>query len=336
MKLTGLQLLGPASEETLDSIWIIPPEVTATQLRDALHFINQAEFSPPTFEEGSSAEQQLKRKTVPRKKANFDDEDADEGDGLDDFLDDEQLFPAGGPTAMKAIDEVKKPKKSRRRNNSEEPSDAVREERARKRREREREKALKIKSALYVKEGDDDFDSDADEEFFARERAIKARAEQVAKSAASGFNRDDEAATAAASKKRKSGVMLAVSSDEDDADDDDADEADDLDFARRLMSSQEGDGESQTDDTPVDVSDGEGRKRRRLSAEKEDDEDLQDADGELNGTATAGYVDVASKIAPGSQSETANEEEDAVPTSTARRARVRGGFVIDSDDDDDD
>ena len=85
MNLAGLQLLGPASEESPDSIWVIPPEVTATQIKDTLHFINQAEFSPPTFEDGSSAEQQLKRKTAPRKKANFDDDDANEEDGLDGF-----------------------------------------------------------------------------------------------------------------------------------------------------------------------------------------------------------------------------------------------------------
>ncbi len=68
LNLAGARLLGPAAEETPESVWIIPSDVTANQLKDALHYINQAEFNPPTFEDGTSAEQQLKRKTAARKK----------------------------------------------------------------------------------------------------------------------------------------------------------------------------------------------------------------------------------------------------------------------------
>lgn len=313
LNLAGARLLGPASEETPESVWVIPAEVTADQIKDTLHFINQAEFSPPTFEDGTSAEQQLKRKTALRKKAAFDDDNADDEDTLDDFLDDGGLFPVGGPTARKAIDELKKPKKSRRkvRSASQEIDDEEREERARKRREKEREKALKIKSALYVKDGDDDFDSDEDDEFFARERAIKARAEQAAKSAVHGFADQDSTATRRAASKRKSEALLDNSSDEDD-------EVDDLNFAQRILSSQSAADASETDDTAVEGSEPERSKRRRLSAET-DDEEM----GEANGDGTNGAAAAASDA----------EVEEAAPTSTARRARVRGGFVIDSDDD---
>jgi replication fork protection complex subunit Tof1/Swi1 len=310
MTVAGFQRPEPVSEETVESTWIIPENVTANHLKDTLHFINQAEFNPPTFNEGEAAENQLKRKTVPRRKAAFDDDD----DGLDGMeLDDDILFPAGGPTTRKAIDGEKRKKKTlrRRKKNSDdaeqnELDDEALEEKARKRRDKEREKALRIKSALYVKEGDDEFDSDEDEEFFARERALAARAEQVAKSAG-GL-----AEQLVAPKKRKSEVLLAESDDEED---DDA-----ASLARRVLSSPDAASESETDDTPVDVSDGEGRKRRRVSV---DSNDVIVSDGN--------DLEKMAPEAPSQTRENDDEEEDA-PVLT-RRPRVRGGFVMDSDDD---
>ncbi len=320
LNLAGARLLGPAAEETPESIWVIPPEITTNQLQDALHYINQAEFNPPTFEDGTSAELQLKRKTAPRKKAAFDDDNEDDHDGLDDFLDDGGMFAAGGPTARKAIDEAKKSKKSRKkRSASKEIDDEEREERARRRRDKEREKARKIKSALYVKDGDDDFDSDEDEEFFARERAIKSRAEQAAKTAVRGFADDDSAAVQRPAAKRKSEALLNDSTD-------DEDEVDDLNFAQRVLSSQSVADASETDDTAVDGSEAERPKRRRLSPDTDDDEDtgMNDADDDDA---------LASKAAAAPVASDGEGDDAAAPVSTARRARVRGGFVIDSDDD---
>ncbi|KAH7318520.1 timeless protein-domain-containing protein [Stachybotrys elegans] len=299
MKLSGIQLLGPPSEESLESLWVIPEDVTAEQLKDALHYINQAEFSPPTFEDGASAEDQLKRKTAPRKKAAFD----DEGDG--DILDDEELFPAGGPTARKVVDEEGRPKKSRKRRRRASPAEMDEEEldeRARKRREREREKARKIKSAMYVQEGDDDFDSDEDEAFFARERAIAASAAKAAQSATATIE------SVVPPKKRASKTLL---------DSDDDEEPDELGTPRRLLSSQEDVSDAtDTDDTPVEeASDAEGRKRRKVS--ELEDVAMEDASGE--------------DATPSGPAEPVDEDE--APRATTKRPRVRGGFVIDSDDD---
>ena len=275
-------------------------------IRDSIHFINQAEFSPPTFEEGVLAENQLKKKIVPRKKAAFDD---DEDDGLGSNLDDDMLFPAGGPTARRVADEVKKSKKklqrSRRANSQEdEVDDAELAEKARKRRERELEKARRVKSALYVREGDDEFDSEEDEEFFAREREIAARAKQAAESAGPANPIYD------ANKKRKSEALLDISSDMDE--DEDGDNAS---LTQKMLSSQEVQGGSETDDTPVEVSDGEARKRRRMSVE------LGDADEE----------DVmADKIAVGQDD---GEGDDGDVAVVARRPRLRGGFVMEDSDD---
>lgn len=328
MTVAGLQRLGPAAEETRDSTWVIPEDVSASHLKDTVHFINQAEFSPPTFDEGVLAEHQLKRKTVRRKKAAFDD-DEDDDDGDLGMIDDSELFPAGGPTARKAIDDPSRPKKTKRRRKRKETEgeeddddDSAAADRARMRRERELEKQRRIKSALIVREGDDEFDSDEDEEFFARERALKARAEEVAKTAAADPFKPLPAAAAA--KKRKPAAAALDDSDEDKssgADSEEEDDDDDLSIARKVLSSQNIDvSDAETEDVPRrnTSSDGDARKKRRLSDDDEEDED-EDEDVNMTGTDAA---PPAPKDA---------EDEDAPVL--ARRPRVRGGFIVDSDDD---
>ncbi|GAB0136737.1 Topoisomerase 1-associated factor 1 [Epichloe bromicola] len=320
MKLSGMRLMGPASEETPESMWIIPEDVSADHLKDTIHFINQAEFSPPTFEDGVLAENQLKRKTAPRKKAAFDDDDDEGGAGAaddDGFLDDETLFPAGGPTARKIIDDkkkkkAKKPRNRRKGGDAEEPDDAELEEKARRRREKDLEKARRVKSALYVRDGDDEFDSDEDEAFFAREREIAARAKLAAtRSVADPY---------VAPRKRKSTVLS-------DGSEDDEQDADSASLARKILGSQEDveddddddEDEDETDDnTPVDTSDREARKRRKTSEGEERDGTGADLD-----MSSASKTDEP-------QGEEEREHDTAVVT---RRPRVRGGFVMDSDDD---
>ncbi|UKZ93908.1 Topoisomerase 1-associated factor 1 [Trichoderma asperellum] len=303
LNLCGIRLFGPADEETPESLWILPEDVTADSLKDTLHYINQAEFSPPTFDDGQLAENQLKRKLPPRKKADFDDDE-------DDDMDDEILFEPGGPTVRKVIDESERPKKTkkRRRRNSQalELDDEELEEKARKRREREREKARKIKSAVYVREGDDEFDEEEDEEFFAREREIAARAAKAAQSAA-------EPVIAKKPTKRKSAVQL-------DSDDEGGEDNDDDLLLGGLVDDEEAEN-SRDDDTPAEESDGESRKKRKVSVE----EDGVDAEGD----------DVDMEDASQTQQLEANaaEEGDDAPVVVARRPRIRGGFVIDSDDD---
>lgn len=304
LNLCGCQLFGPASEETPESLWVFPEDVTADSLKDALHFINQAEFNPPTFDDGQLAENQLKRKTQPRKKADFDD---DEGDDLDD----EFLFEPGGPTARKAVDErPKKTRKRRRRNSQAQPlDDEELEEKARKRREREREKARRIKSAVYVREGDDEFDEDEDEAFFAREREIAARAARAAQSAL-----EPGLVEAAEQKKKRKPAAVRLDSDEDDD-------------ILGLLSDDE---VESRDDTPMveDDDESESRKKMRVSVEDEaDDDDDDDADVDMEDASSPGNTQQ-------SESNTKEDADDDDAVMVTRRPRVRGGFVIDSDDED--
>ncbi|KAK4137554.1 timeless-domain-containing protein [Trichocladium antarcticum] len=205
MNLAGLERLTPTLDEAPDSTWIIPGTLTADALKEALSLINKAEFTPPTFDDGALAEDQLRRKAAPRKRAAYDDDDDDNDDDVNNHNnhgrntfndsasdaenDDNTLFAPGGPTARRRTAEDGQPprprKKSRRRRPSREGSHdepdgdaaaAAERARARARRQRELEKARRIKSAMYVDPLDDlsDGDAEGDAAFFAREAARQA------------------------------------------------------------------------------------------------------------------------------------------------------------------
>lgn len=180
-----------------ESPWIIPPRHSAEDLAEYRELINKAEFAPPLFDDGKTAEQQVRRKTAPRKKAAYD--DADDED-VDDLFDDGEgeLFPKNLPSKkLVGPDSDRRPKKRRVRrrkdrsgsgsegnallsdDDEEEAADERRTEKARKRRKRELEKQRKIKSTLYVDSEDDKSDAERDAAFFAREEAIRQRVKKA-------------------------------------------------------------------------------------------------------------------------------------------------------------
>ncbi|KAI0169531.1 timeless-domain-containing protein [Hypoxylon sp. FL1284] len=321
MKLVGFERLLPTADETPESGWIIPSHLTGDQIQDSLDLIKKAEFSPPTFEDGKLAEDQLRRKAAPRKKAVFDDDD----DGIVDDDGDEILFPAGGPTARKVADEfLDKPKKTRRRrrrsSNVEEPSEEQLEEKARARKEREKAKARRFKSDLFVHASDDESDEDDGgrwAEFFANEEKIRQRQNAAARGAAAVTT----SAVPNPAEKRKAEAVLSDDSDNDDdlvlphASDDD----DDDDDSSRPKKSQGDDGSdvSGTDDTPPSSNPRAGsassHKRRRVSKEPTAPKETTSVDVEM-GDADDDEDIPASKPAP------------------RARARARAGFIVDSSD----
>lgn len=188
MKVVGFERLSPTLDEEIGSAWVIPPRHSAEDLTEYKDLINKAEFNPPTFDDGETTEDQVRRKTAPRKKAVYDDDEDDIDDMLDDG--DESLFPANlrmskpvGPGHDKP---VKKRRLRRKTDNGSgdddlpsEEEDEIRVEKARKRRKRDLDKQRKIKSALYVNPSDDESDAEADAIFFAREEAIRQRVNQA-------------------------------------------------------------------------------------------------------------------------------------------------------------
>ncbi|GKT49194.1 toxin zeta [Colletotrichum spaethianum] len=303
MKLVGFERLAPTIEETSQSLWILPARVTAEDLHESLDFINKAEFDPPVFEDGRAADDQLRRKKVARKRAEYDDdEDGDVDDGF--------LFDPLGPTVHKAIDEPasKKTKRRRRRKGSEEeeePNDSDLEERAKKRREREREKARKIKSQAYVHASDDDTDEEYDREFFLREEAQRLRMARVV-----------EKVTLSEPTKRLSAVAL------DDNDDDLLDltkatqstqGSADVDMDAGSEVEQDGDNRTPLTSSPSSSQEKGTRKRRRLSPEEPSLEKGVEGPKETN-------------------ADSENDEDDAPVPAARSRQRTRGGFVMDSSD----
>ncbi|KAK6704233.1 Topoisomerase 1-associated factor 1 [Fusarium graminearum] len=319
MNLVGIKLLGSAADETLESVWIISSEVSADVLQDALHYINQAEFSPPTFEEGVLAEHQLKRKTVPRQKAVFDDDGESSDDG--------GMFEAGGPTVRKVIDDDNQPKKSpKKRKPRKKLTEEEKKARRKEMRSNKKEKALSYKSSKYVRREDDETDSEADEAFFAKEREqakrapVKLLAEGIAaaQKPAKKMPRKRTAAESESSSEDDSTASTDDEEEEDEDEDDDNNSENDagIDFIRRAMNGTlVEDEDEEIEQTLPDGSDGESRKRRRISEEKTQPGEDQQMGGMDNNKAGE------------------DEDEDEVPVVSRRpRPQRRGPFEDDSDD----
>ncbi|ERS99310.1 replication fork protection complex subunit Tof1/Swi1 [Sporothrix schenckii 1099-18] len=300
MQLVGMERLAPSIDETPESTWIFASHITADELEESLEFINRAEFDPPTFDNNQSAEDQLKRKTAPRKKAVYDDDGEDE----DGRIDDEMLFPAGGPTARNVVEDGLDGKRRtirRRRKKTDEDGNELeglteeeRDARARLRRAKELEKARRIKSDVYVHASDDETDDEKDREFFAREEATRKRIHSaVQQSLLSSKGDDSDALATTPSKPTKAKrTSTVLSEDDEDEDDDDLNDSSDL----GLTSSQ---------DLPAS-----GRRSRKRRKSSEAASGTDDADGD------ADEVVVKKKAPP--------------------RRRLHAGFVDSSDEEDED
>lgn len=337
MKTVGIARLSPSLEETLDSIWTISSEITADQLKEYVDFINAAEFNPPTFENGEAAEKQLRRKAANRTRAYLS-SDEDEN---------EELFPAGGPTVRKAIDGEERPKKAkrRRRQRSQPLEDEELEERARKRRDKERERQSKIKSEAYVY--DSDLDSDADREFFAKEEELRQKNQKVAEAVGQAV----PGTVATAKPKKRKTVMDVSSGDEDEDEDGDGTDASSGKSDSGGDSEEEDELSSQADSEEENAPSGPRRagrrKRRRVSNEGKAPSDTElPVDEEpptwsptrettVQGKPQEGGKDVDDDVGMVGTGQNSDEEEDDVPVASARsRARVKGGFIMDSSDED--
>ncbi|KAK1760682.1 timeless protein-domain-containing protein [Echria macrotheca] len=372
MSLVGMQRLAPMLDETRDSIWIVPGSLSSDDLKDTTELINRAEFSPPTFDDGALAEDQLRRKSAaPKKRAAYDDDDSlDEDDGV--------LFPAGGPTARKATEDGERPKKRirRRRKDAEGAEeggvDELLEEKARARREKELEKRRKIKSDVYVHASDDESD---DEEynrwFFAREQAIREKNRASAMGMERGLlagvlgdggvesdedtgavtrTKESQPGKEKKGKKRGSDVVSSSEVSEEDDDEDESDVPPKRKKNKRASSPP--------------AKQGKNKKKKRKSVAisiSEDDEDEEmssaasvtaDADGDGDGDGNEDTNDTSiSPVAtpPGTkdtqgdvemddaeeEQEDEDEDDDVVkqpPHSRMANRRARAGFVMDSSD----
>lgn len=174
-------------------MWIIPSSLSSSALRSTATIIFQHQTDPrfnyatDPNEEAIPPEQLLRRKptTVAPKRTGGIDWGRDDESDLDSFLageDDEELFPAGGPTprAPNALDELKRARRKRKRTSADEGDelddgedgeldDSLRRARRKARLLADLAKRRKIKSAEFVRFSDDEEDEEEDARFFAAE-----------------------------------------------------------------------------------------------------------------------------------------------------------------------
>lgn len=312
MTLVGLRRIG--DENDIDTPWVVPSDLTAAQIKEALTLIKAAEFDPPTFENGYNAEAQIRHVSAAqnRRRAAFDDES---DNGIDDD-DAEILFPAGGPTPMSKSDAfaaLKKTRRKRRRSGSED--DALDEEqlaaRDRARRAKDLEKQRRIKSELFVHDSDDESDAERDEAFFAEEEKTRARVRR-------GLLVAEAIGTAASGvEKRKPKVRVLAAGNESDSDEDAVVAVSPPSSGSRKRSVDVESGEEMGTETPLSSphTRPSGAKRARL-----DTEDIESPRGSPEASGKdVGMVDD-------------DDDDEDIPAPRRPRVRAFGGFVVDSSD----
>jgi replication fork protection complex subunit Tof1/Swi1 len=227
MTLVGMQRLG--LDDDPDASWIFPSSISSTELKENLDIARKAEFAPPLFDADKTAEHYIRRKIVPKIRAEYDDDD-EAGSSENDEL----LFLAGGPTDRPKSDALAE-LKSRRQSRGSNANDMTEEEKQQRALEREKatlEKLRKIKSTLMVHDSDDEDDEERDLLFFEQEERRRQRQQRnvltvsrnggnklgKSKSKKDGTKKRKSDALDNGSKKRQKSPVSDISS-QDDADD---------------------------------------------------------------------------------------------------------------------
>ena len=135
-----------------ESIWVFPGALTANDLDNNLRLLKRFVDDPPTFEEGKTGADLLRRKIVRKNDSNS------EGSLSSDSENSETSD---------------RPRKRKTKRKQRALDDVELEQRREKRRIADLEKRAMIKSAVRVIDSDDDEDADA--EFFERERQLRER-----------------------------------------------------------------------------------------------------------------------------------------------------------------
>ncbi|KAI5307643.1 Topoisomerase 1-associated factor 1, partial [Ascosphaera atra] len=172
LSLVGMDRI--TSDEEEDAPWIIPSSLGSANLDESLQAIQKYLQEPMNEVNGRDPREQLRRKKKdardgPTYDPSYHIDFGDQSEGVDD-IDDEILFPAN-PRSRSNKSAQNKPSRRKRRDAGIELSDEAAEQRRLKRQAAALERQRRIKSDLYIHASDEDSDSEADEEFFAREEA---------------------------------------------------------------------------------------------------------------------------------------------------------------------
>ncbi|KAH0845375.1 Topoisomerase 1-associated factor 1 [Fonsecaea pedrosoi] len=330
MRLVGFEMLG--DEDVLGATWIIPGQVSAGQLSDHKAAVEQYEQTPWQGEdENEDAEDMIRRA---RNKEKPDRDDGDEAP-RDAFIDDSEgeedfLFP-DNPRKKKSKDAIAelRAKRKRKRGEDDDGEDDIDEELAAQRRAARKAAALdrrrKIKSEAYIRDSDDESDAEKDRLFFEREEQMRTKyAEKIRNELQNqtslGISEQRPKATKRAKKQH------AAQTEEDRESDDDL-----------LM--------TDTDDHHTEPASSQQRRVWDSEDEEEDDGDtpMSSQSAQANIEAGDGQMKLRELDQPRAAVETgsktfqaevelSDDDEEIIPTAR-RRPMVRGGFIVDSDDD---
>lgn len=216
LTLLGCQRLNSTDDEVSnDPVWVLPSTIPASQLSSDLELIRTFEFAPPTYDNGKSAEDFLRRRAPPRRNV-FGDEDNSSSDADNEDPAEASLFLPGGPTDRRSSKSPARKAGRRRPRHAPDESldDDVLEARREARRKADSARNHKVKSAMFVHDSDDETDEERDAAFFALEEIRRRKATQIAVDA-SATKRSGVDEDRGASKRRRLSAALSNGFDED-------------------------------------------------------------------------------------------------------------------------
>lgn len=332
MRLVGFELFG--DEDVLGASWIVPSGVSASQLAECKATIEQYEQTPwEGMDENEDAEDMIRRARNKDKKAQEDDEDAPRDAFIDDSEGEEEFMFPDNPRKKKArnILEELRAKRKRKRGETDEGEDDIDDELAAKRRAARaaaaRERRLKIKSEAYIRDSDDESDAERDRLFFEKEEEVRKKQEENIRRQMVLVTTELASKTTGKGKQKKPPPLAMDDSD------DDLLMADVDDEPNETASSQprgRSDTQEETDDEDTPLSSQSSIADREAIQEKI-------ALKEIGQPKLSQSVDSSKRVTEAAvdESEEDEEDEDVIPTTWRRQQQqqVRGGFLVDSDDD---
>jgi len=323
MRLAGFEIL--EGEDMLGASWVIPSALSSERLQESKTAIEQYEATPWQPEDDDEAPEDLIRRVRhPNQRA--DDEAATGAGFIDDSEGDDQveefLFPDNlrkrSSKPRNLLEELKARRRKRKRD--EEGDGEVDEELAAQRRKAREAAALerrrRIKSELYIRDSDEETDQERDQEFYRKEEEVRRRQEenirhQMALNLAAQSSTGKRGNSAHPANQQETQSDLSERDDEDMIMlDEEEEEPNDTASSqpRRPFES----GEESEEETPPSS---QSSARRSPRALKELPQPTLAPTPGLKGVASDEQGD--------------NDDQVVLP---GRRHQIRGGFIVDSDD----
>ncbi|EXJ84897.1 replication fork protection complex subunit Tof1/Swi1 [Capronia epimyces CBS 606.96] len=327
MRLVGFDMLG--DEDVLGASWIVPSGLTADTLAESKASIEQYEQTPwQGDDENEDAEDMVRRARNKDGKTDVGEEDAPRDAFIDDSEGEEEFMFPDNPRRKrtKNIIEELKARRKRKRNEDNEDDEIDEELAAQRRAAREdaaRARRLKIKSEAYIRDSDDESDQERDRLFFEREEEVRRKQEEnIRKQMAL----ETGGRVAETKERRKKAPARQMPVAEQDSDDDllmvDIDDKPNETASSQTQRKSDSEEEEDEEDTPLSS---------QSSAAAKPSDAGRAALREMPQARADQGIDASARS---KDAGTVESESDEDIVRTARR-RMRGGFVVDSDDDDD-